>query len=121
MPLTVPVGVHEYSAGASDGYGGTTDTYTPPLKDDDGNNLPGTPATVFAIYTGTTDEPKVVGHDRVTVEGQMIGPPGLVSAHGVVDHDTLGRFEVVGDPEDYNNNPWYQPGLVIYNLRRVTG
>lgn len=115
FPLTVPISVHEYSAGASDGYGGTTDTYTPDL------DSPGTEVLVFAIWTGSTDEPKVVGHDRVTVEGQMIGPPGLVSAHAIVDHASLGRFEVVGEPEDHNHNPWYQPGLVVYNLKRVTG
>lgn len=115
FPLRVSVEVHEYSAGDSDGYGGTTDTFTPPLDE------AGTEAKVFAIYIGTTTEPKVVGHDRVTVDGAMIGPPDLVSAHGIVDHDTLGRFEIVGDAEDYNHNPWYQPGLVVYNLRRVTG
>jgi hypothetical protein len=115
FPLTVPVEVHEYSAGSSDGYGGTTDTYTPPLTE------VGDQVLVFAIYTGTTAEPKVVGHDRVTVDGEMLGPPGLVSAHGVIDHETLGRFEVIGEAEDYNHNPWFQPGLVVYNLRRVEG
>jgi len=31
------------------------------------------------------------------------------------------RFEVVGYPQDPNNNPWWQPGLVTILLRRVEG
>lgn len=113
--LTVPVRVHEWSAGGSDGYGGEADVYTPDLEQ------PGTEHMVFAIYTGTGAEPKLAGHDRVIVDGAMIGPPDIVSAHGIVTHTTLGRFEVVGEPEDYNNNPWWSPGLVVYNLRRTEG
>lgn len=115
LSLTVQVRVHEWSEGVDDGYGGTEDVYTPPLDQPGGAHL------VFAIYTGSSEEPKVAGHDRVIVDGSMIGPAGIVSPHGRVTHNTLGAFEVVGEPEDYNNNPWFQPGVVVYNLRRVEG
>lgn len=115
FPLRFEVGVHTYSTGADDGYGGTTDTYTPAVGE------PGVSQKVYGWSAPSSTEPKVAGHDRVVVDVELLAPPDFtVSAHDLVDLPD-GVYEVVGQPEDYNHGPFgFTPGLVV-NLRRVEG
>lgn len=115
FPLLLEVHVHTFSEGADDGYGNTEPTFTPPLAD------PGVVHKVFGWWTPRSLEPKLAGHDRVITDVELCGPPGIAGPHDIVDLPGSGQFEVIGHPEDHNNNPWFQPGLVIYNLKRVEG
>lgn len=115
FPLLFEVGVHTYSPGSSDGYGGTEDTYTPPVGET------GVTQKVYGWSAPRSEEPKVAGHDRVVVDVELLAPPGFqVGAHDLVDLPD-GVYEVVGQPEDYNHGPFgFTPGLVV-NLRKVEG
>lgn len=91
-----------------------------------GNVIPGLPVEdrilVFAWWVGTSGEPNVSGHvERVESDGSLIASPGdflpsdqvLLPGHGV--------FEVDGHPANYDNNPWWSPGVESVQLRRVEG
>lgn len=114
-PLLFEVRVHAYTPGIKNDYGELIEVYTPELDE------PGTVRKVFGWAAPTSTEPKLAGHDRVTVDVELIAPPGVCGPHDVVDLPGVGQFNVIGEAEDYNHNPWFQPGLVIFNLRRVEG
>lgn len=115
FPLLFTVGIHTFTEGVDDGYGNTTPGYDPPLGD------PGVEHKVFGWGVPKSVEPKIAGHNRVIVDVELYGPTGMAGPHDVVDLPDFGQFEVIGEPEDPNNNPWFQPGLVTYNLRKVEG
>lgn len=63
-------------------------------------------------------EPKLVGHDRRTVEVELLAPVGLFRPQDAVElperDDVL---EVIGEPENYEHNPFgWAPGLEVVNL-----
>lgn len=67
-------------------------------------------------------EPKVAGHNRVTVRLEVYVPPqfdvGPYDKVTVPGHEEL---DAVGDLEDYNHGPFgFEPGFVL-NLGRVDG
>lgn len=115
FPLLFDVGVHRYTAGSSQGYGETSDDYTPP------KDSAGTAVKVYGWSTPKSDEPKLAGHDRIIVDLELLIPPDMtLGPYDLVDVDGV-QYEVIGEPEDYNHgfHAW-QPGRVA-NLRKVSG
>jgi hypothetical protein len=117
FPLRFTVGIHSADTGAGDDYNPSTSTvvYTPP------KDQPGVEARVYGWAPVSSEEPKVVGHDRVIVEMELLVPPGfIVAPQDLIDLDD-GQYEVVGWPEDYTKGPFaFMPGKVV-NLRKVEG
>lgn len=67
----------------------------------------------------TSDEPKVAGHERLTVDLEIYAPTGTFAEGDGVDIPEYGRLEVIGHPENYSHNPFgWDPGLVVVNARR---
>lgn len=116
FPQRITVGVHTYSEGPKDRHQNVTPVYTPPL------DQPGAPRRAYGIQPAGTTEPKIAGHDRVTVDLELLVPPGFpVGPRDVIDLPAgpAGAYEVIGYPEDYTLGPWpYEPGYVV-NLRRT--
>lgn len=94
-------------------------------RDEYGNDVeawaPWSPIRVFGWEPAKSTEPVLVGHERIVIAVKLYAR----KADRIGEHDRLileGRvYDVVGEPEDPNNNPWFQPGLVTVNLRRVEG
>lgn len=63
-------------------------------------------------------EPKLAGHDRRTVEVELYAPVGMFRPQDAVE--LPGRddvLEVIGEPENYEHNPFgWAPGLEVVNL-----
>lgn len=76
---------------------------------------------VFGWEPPRSDEPALAGHDRVVVDLKLYAPQsmGAKPADRVVVNGK--RFEVIGWPEDPNDNGIWSPGLVSVNLRRIEG
>jgi len=115
FPTRFTVGLHTYSAGAGDDYNPSTPVYTP------AKIAAGVSARVYGWAPVSSAEPKVVGHDRVVVEMELLVPPNFaVAPQDLIDLDD-GQYEVIGWPEDYTKGPFgFTPGKVI-NLRKVEG
>lgn len=69
-----------------------------------------------------TAEPKLAGHTRRTVEVELFAPIGLFRPQDAVElperDDVL---EVIGEPENYEHNPFgWAPGLEVVNLGGTT-
>lgn len=94
-------------------------------EDELGNEVPSyaEPVTVhvFGWEPPRSDEPALAGHDRVVVDLKLYAPQsmGAKPADRVVVNGK--RFEVIGWPEDPNDNGIWSPGLVSVNLRRIEG
>ena len=80
-----------------------------------------TPVLVAGWSVPQTDEPKLAGHDRETVQVELIAAVG-----DFVPRDKVrlpGRddvLHVVGESENYSYNPFgWDPGLEIVNLGGV--
>lgn len=67
------------------------------------------------------DEPKLAGHDRRTVEVELFAPVGVFTPTDAVElPDRPQRLEVIGQPGNYEHNPFgWSPGLEIVNLAGV--
>lgn len=63
-------------------------------------------------------EPKLAGHDRRTVEVELFAPVGLFRPQdAVVLPERSDVLEVIGEPENYEHNPFgWAPGLEVVNL-----
>lgn len=68
-----------------------------------------------------SDEPKLAGHDRRTVEVELLAPVGAFRLQDAVQlPDRTDVLEVVGEPENFEHNPFgWSPGLEIVNLAGV--
>lgn len=79
------------------------------------------PVNIAGWAMPTTDEPKLAGHDRRTVIVEMYAPVGAFTVGDAVRLD--GRrdlLEVVGEPENYEHNPFgWSPGLEVVNLAGI--
>ena len=68
-----------------------------------------------------SSEPKLAGHDRRTVEVELLAPVGLFRPQDAVqlpERDDV--LEVIGEPENYEHNPFgWAPGLEVVNLGGV--
>lgn len=117
FPTPHMVGTHKYSSLGRDDYNRERPVYTPPEGEE------GTQQPVHGWANPRSDEPKIAGHDRVTVDVELFAPKTFdVGPHDLVDLPNFGQFEVVGHPEDYTNGP-FDPGYggLVVNLRRVEG
>lgn len=110
IPLLFTVGHRAYSEEAgTDSHGNVSEGH-------------GDPVDVEAIWWSLgSDEPKLAGHDRVTVDLVVV----VDSVTPVGPHDRFvieGReYVVVGYPEDYDHGPWWSPNRKPVNVRRVEG
>jgi hypothetical protein len=110
FPLRIPVELERYDGGGEDELGNEGEFWGAPEEH-----------LVFGWEPTTSDEPELAGHDRVVVDMKLYasrsmnpGPKDRMNLDGQ-------RFEVIGYPQDPNNNPWWKPGLVTILLRRVEG
>lgn len=69
-----------------------------------------------------TAEPKIAGHARRTVEVELFAPVGMFRPQDAVvlpERDDV--LEVIGEPENYEHNPFgWAPGLEVVNLGGTT-
>lgn len=69
-----------------------------------------------------TAEPKLAGHARRTVEVELFAPVGMFRPQDAVvlpERDDV--LEVIGEPENYEHNPFgWSPGLEVVNLGGTT-
>lgn len=94
--------------------------------DSHGNEISGTPLAeqvrVFAWWIGSSGEPNTPGHvERVESDASLIAAPGDFRPADHVQLPGAGEFEVDGHPSNYDNNPWWSPGVEMVQLRRVEG
>lgn len=109
------VGLHSYSPGADDGYGNPLPTYDPP------KDQPGTSYNVLGWVTSAPPVESRGGEDRVIIDLQLFAPTSFpANAYDIVDAGGT-QYEVIGSGEDYTSGPWWNPGMVVWNLRNVTG
>lgn len=68
-----------------------------------------------------SDEPKLAGHGRVTVDIELFAPVGVFQVRDAVQLPGRdGLLEVVGEPENYSHSPFgWDPGLEVVNLAGV--
>ncbi|GAA1891823.1 hypothetical protein [Williamsia serinedens] len=124
FPTPYLVGVRAYEGGDGDDWGNETDSWADPV-----------PQPVYGWGApGRQDaaEPKVVGHDRVVVETELLVPSGFTCSpqdRVILDFDPdtwtedagIPEHDVLGEVESYDRGPFgWNPGGVV-NLRRVTG
>lgn len=106
-PLTVPVVRIRRTVGPPDDLGNDTtleETET---------------VLVFAWAQVSPQEPVVYGHDRLQVDVQLYAGLGDFLPDDAVRLDAGPVFEVVGEAQNYDSNPWWKPGVEVVNLRRV--
>lgn len=103
--------------------GARLDGYGNPVLDPHGNEVDDyadpVEKKVFGWEPPRSSEPALAGHDRLVVDIKLYAPRSI----GVREHDQFlldgELFDVIGLPEDPNNNSWWSPGLVTVNLHRV--
>lgn len=66
-------------------------------------------------------EPKLAGHDRRTVQVELFAPVGAFRPEDAVQlPERADVLEVVGEPENFEHNPFgWSPGLEVVNLAGV--
>lgn len=57
---------------------------------------------------------------QVTYDGSVIAPAGVIGVDDEVDLPGVGLCRVDGPPANYDNGPWFTPGLEVSRLSRVT-
>lgn len=110
FPLTIPV-LHERHIGDDeDELGNEVRIYAPPVE-----------VMVFGLEPPKSSEPKLAGHERIVVDVEMYAPQSMGA--NPKDRVAVGgkKYDVVGEVEDPNINPWFQPGLVTINMHRIEG
>lgn len=95
-------------------------------EDAHGNEQHGPPVEdtllVFAWWIGSSGEPNLTGHvERVESDATMIAAPGDFQPSDQVVLQGAGLFEVDGHPANFDNNPWWSPGVETVALRMVGG
>lgn len=111
FPLLFSVGHRVWSEdGSYDDHGNPAEDWSAPVV-----------KAVYGWGAPNGDEPKMAGHDRVTVQVELLVPPGFVcSPRDRILLDGV-EHEVIGPVESYDHNPFgWNPGGVV-NLRRVEG
>lgn len=90
---------------------------------DDEIEVPGTPetVTVFGWYVGGRVEGRPDGHVyQVEWDATLYAPvEAHIHAGDRVRLPGVGEFTLVGEPSNWDNNPWFSPGLVEVRLKRV--
>ncbi|WP_246818377.1 hypothetical protein [Corynebacterium sp. HMSC055A01] len=79
------------------------------------------PVLVAGWAVPQSDEPKLAGHERRTVKIEMYAPTGAFLVGDAVRLPERGDvLEVVGEPENYEHNPFgWSPGLEVVNLAGI--
>ena len=94
--------------------------------DSHGNEVLGPPVEdqilVFAWWVGSSGEPNLTGHvERTESDASLIAAPGDFRPSDQVALPGVGVFEVDGYPANFDNNPWWSPGVETVALKRVEG
>ena len=68
-----------------------------------------------------SSEPKLAGHTQRVVTVEMLAPVGAFTANDAVKlPDREDVLEVIGEPENYEHNPFgWSPGIEVVNLGGV--
>ena len=68
-----------------------------------------------------SSEPKLAGHSQRVVSVELLAPVGAFSANDAVKLPDRGDvLEVIGEPENYEHNPFgWSPGIEVVNLGGV--
>lgn len=76
------------------------------------------PVLVAGWSVPTSDEPKMAGHLRVTVDVELLAPSGVFRPEDAVKlPDREDVLEVVGEPENFDHGPFgWVPDLEVVNL-----
>ena len=79
------------------------------------------PVMVAGWAMPQTDEPKLAGHERRTVKIEMYASTGAFLVGDAVRlPERKDVLEVVGEPENYEHNPFgWAPGLEVVNLAGI--
>lgn len=110
FPLLFTVGHRVFQPGATNAHGDPVESWAPAVD-----------RKVYGWSSPDTSEPKLAGHDRDVVEVELLVPSGF--SCGPRDRMVLDGvvFEVIGEPEMSDHNPFgWNPGGVV-NLRKVSG
>lgn len=85
--------------------------------------VPGAPETiaVFGWYVGGRVEGRPDGHVyQVEWDATLYAPVEAgIHAGDRIRLPGVGEFTLVGEPSNWDNNPWFSPGLVEVRLKRV--
>lgn len=110
FPCTIPVEHMRFVAGGEDELGNPVESWAAPVQ-----------VLVAGWEPPVSAEPMIAGHDRVVVDLNLYadwefkpGPRDRVILNG-------SEFEVIGYPEDPNNNPLFVPQRVKILLKRIEG
>lgn len=77
---------------------------------------------VFAWYRAGVDKPGEITPERVEYDATVYPPADTRIADGDrVILPNVGEYEVTGAPENYDDNSWWSPGLIVVRLKRVDG
>ena len=77
---------------------------------------------VFGWAVASSDESQGDSISRVRDRVDLYVPPDVAPhARQRVRLPDGSVWDVEGDPENYENNPWWQPGLVVCHLYRARG
>lgn len=110
FPLTVPVTLLRFDAGGTDEYGDPLPGYAAPEE-----------ILVFAVVVGGEEPVTAMRPERVRYDLTVFAP----SSAGISDRDRIEyqghKFDVDGAPGNWDENPWWSPGLVSVRCNRVEG
>ena len=82
---------------------------------------PEEPVKVFGWYITGGQEPGTDGRvNQVTYDAVLMAPSGAIGADDEVLLPQVGWCTVEGPPGNYDNGPWWTPGLEHVRLRRVS-
>ncbi len=110
MRASKKVGWHTHVSGDVTARNVPSSTYVPALDAD------GTSVDVFGWAPTQTLEPN---ETRVDVELDLFVPTALGGPRDVVDIPALGRFEVVGHPQDFSSGPFSSRFGAVVKLKRT--
>lgn len=110
IPITPPVGAPQFD-----------ELGNPVVTDDLGNEVVSEVRDTVKVAgwaVPRSAEPKLAGHARRTVEVELFAPVGMFCPQDAVvlpERDDV--LEVIGEPENYEHNPFgWAPGLEVVNL-----
>lgn len=85
--------------------------------------VPGVPEPVnvlgWEVVRSTEGDPDSIL--RTVDELQIIAPPNTFNPEDSITLPDGGEWQIEGNPMDSTNGPWWDPGLVTYRGKKVTG
>ena len=109
FPLTVSIGLRR-SVTVTNGFGDEVRDYGDPET-----------VKVFAYYITGGSETGIDGHTQQVEHDAVVFAPTEL---GITAEDRIdipdGTFDVSQPPGNWDNNPWWSPGLVQVKLKRVS-